>query len=83
MIIRKSKISWLITKNSITAFDRLQATSYNVYELTNRQPFDVMRMKIKNSQPYEYNSWVDILDLAVKQGIKGYGTRLKEEWFES
>lgn len=83
MIIRKSKIGWVLTNDSIIAFDRLQATVYHTYELTNRQPFDVMKSKIKNSRPNEYNSWADILDLAVKQGIRGYGTRLREEWFES
>ena len=71
-----------MTDNSITAFDTLQATTYNVYELTNRQPFDVMKMKIMDSAPEELNSWVDILDLAMKQGVKGYGTRLKKEWFK-
>lgn len=75
-VIRKSKIGWVLTDDSIIAFDRLQATVYHVYELTNRQPFDMMRMKIKNSEPDEYNSWVDVLDLAVKQGVRGYGTKI-------
>ena len=65
-----------MTDDTITAFDNLQATVYHVYELTNRQPFDVMKLKIANSKPEEYNSWVDVLDLAVKQGVRGYGTRI-------
>lgn len=75
-IIRKSKLGWVLTDDTITAFDNLQATVYHVYELTNRQPFDVMKLKIANSKPEEYNSWVDVLDLAVKQGVRGYGTKI-------
>lgn len=82
-IIRKSKIGWVLSEDSIVAFDRIQATIYHTYELTNRQPFDRMKLKIMMSGPEEYNSWVDVLDLAVKEGIRGYGTRLKQEWFES
>lgn len=63
------------------AFDKLQATLYHTYELTNRQPFDIMRMKIMKSKPEEYNSWVDVIDLAVKQGVRGYGTKVRSEWF--
>lgn len=77
-IIRKSKLGWVLTDDSITVFDRLQATIYHTYDLTNRQPFDVMKNKVLKSKPDEYNSWVDVLDLAVKQGIRGYGTRMPE-----
>lgn len=82
MIIRKSRIGWVLSRDVITAFDKLQATSYHTYELTNRHPFDVMRAKILKSKPEEYNSWVDVLDLAVKQGLRGYGTKVRCEWFE-
>lgn len=82
-IIRKSKIGWVLSDDNIVAFDKLQATIYHTYELTNRQPFDRMKLKIMMSGPEEYNSWVDVLDLAVEEGIRGYGTRLKQEWFES
>ena len=75
-IIRKSKIGWVLTDDSIIAFDTLQATVYHVYDLTNRQPFDIMKTTIEKSAPDEYNSWVDILDLAVRQGVRGYGTRI-------
>lgn len=80
-IIRKSKIGWVLTRNTIIAFDRLQATLYHVYELTNRRPFDVMRMKILKSKPDEYNSWPDVISLAIKQGVRGYGTKVRREWF--
>lgn len=77
-IIRKSKLGWVLTDDTITVFDRIQATVYHTYELTNRNPFDVMRMKIEKSKPNEYNSWVDAVDLAVKQGLRGYGTKIPE-----
>ena len=75
-IIRKSKLGWVLTDETITVFDRLQATIYYSYDLTNKHPFEVMKKKILNSKPEEYNSWVDVIDLAVKQGINGYGTRI-------
>ena len=70
-----------MTRDTVIAFDKLQATLYHTYELTNRQPFDIMRMKIMKSKPEEYNSWVDVIDLAVKQGVRGYGTKVRSEWF--
>ena len=75
-IIRKSKLGWVLTDETITVFDRLQATVYYSYDLTNKHPFEVMKKKILNSKPEEYDSWVDVIDLAVKQGINGYGTRI-------
>lgn len=75
-IIRKSKIGWLLDDDTITVFDKIQATVYHTYELTNRQPFDTMKQIVEQSSPEEYNSWVDVLDLAVKQGVRGYGTRI-------
>lgn len=81
MIIRKSKIGWVLTTDTITAFDKIQATVYHTYDLTNRQPFDKMKRIVRKSQPNEYNSWVDVLDLAMKHGLRGYGTRVREEWF--
>lgn len=81
-ILRKSRINWLIQENSMVAFDTIQATTYHVYELTNRQPFDEMKKIIENSSPAEFNNWVDIIDLSIKSGVKGYGTRLRQEWFE-
>ena len=77
-IIRKSKLGWVLTDDTITVFDKIQATVYHTYELTNRNPFDVMRTKIEHSKPDEYNSWVDAVDLAVKQGLRGYGTKIPE-----
>ena len=81
-ILRKSKICWVLQENSMTAFDSLQATAYHVYELTNRQPFDEMKQIIESSRDSEYNSWVDIIDLSMKKGVKGYGTKIRPEWFE-
>lgn len=75
-IIRKSKIGWVLDDDTITAFDKIQATVYHTYELTNRQPFDKMKLAIESSSPEEYNSWVDVLDLAVKHGVRGYGTKI-------
>lgn len=83
MIIRKSKIGWVLTNETITAFDKFQATIYHTYDLTNKQPFDRMKTKILQSGPNEYNSWVDVINLAVNHGMRGYGTKLHREWFES
>lgn len=75
-IIQKSRLGWIITDDSITVFDKIQATIYHTYDLTNRQPFYNMVEKILKSNPNELNSWVDAVDLSVKQGVRGYGTRV-------
>ncbi len=81
--IKKSKIKWVITDNYVVAFNKLQATVYYTYDLTNRVPFDRMKMKILKSTPEEYNSWPDIIDLASKHGLKGHYAKLRKEWTES
>lgn len=81
--IKKSKIKWILTDDFIVALDKLQATIYYTYDLTNRGPFDKMRRRILKSKPNEYNSWVDILDLASKYGLVGHGAKIRKEWTES
>lgn len=80
-ILRKSKIGWVLTPTSIIAFDKIQATIYHAYGMPTRQPISAMRKTLLKSKPEEYNSWVDVIGLARKQGVIGYGTRLKDEWF--
>ena len=82
-IIRKTKINWILTESTIIAFDSIQATIYYSFDVINKQfQFDEMRRIIRRSKPDELNSWVDVLVLAQEKGIRGYGTRLKQEWFE-
>lgn len=80
IIIRKSKISWVIKDVSLVAFDRHQATAYHAFMASTRQPISRMKKKILNSKPDEYNSWVDVIQLATDAGVIGYGTKLRKEW---
>lgn len=80
-IVRKSKLNWLVTDTSLIAFDRIQATVYHAYDTPNKQPLEIMKKTILRSRSDEYNSWVDGVSLAIKQGIRGYGTRVRREWF--
>lgn len=79
-IIRKTKISWVINEESLIAFDKLQATCYNSYMYADKQPFLNMKQTVLDSRPEELNSWVDVISLAQKYKILGYGTRIKQEW---
>lgn len=81
-IIRKSKIGWVVTSNTIIAFDRIQATLYHVFESANKKPLIDMRKEVLRSKPDELNTWVDVISLAQGKGLVGYGTRLRREWFE-
>ena len=81
-IIRKTKISWVITPDTVVAFDKIQATLYHVFENANKQPLARMKRIILKSTPDELNSWVEVIGLARQEGLIGYGTRLKREWFE-
>lgn len=82
-IIRKSKIGWVLTEDTVTAFDNWQATIYHLYESSTKQPIELLKQEVRKSKPDELNSWVDVLDLASKRGLRGYATRIREEWFES
>lgn len=79
--IRKTKVNWLVSDTSLIAFDRIQATVYHAYDTPNKQPLDEMKKIILQSGANEYNTWADVIDLAIKKGIRGYGIRLKREWF--
>lgn len=82
-IIRKSKVSWVITDTTLTAFDQIQATVYHAFETPNKRPLDEMRYEVEHSTPDELNSWADVISLALNKGLRGYGTKLQHEWFES
>ena len=78
--IKRGKISWVISDETLIAFDKLQATMYYTYDLTNRLPFDLMKREVlKKDTP----SWVDVIELAMKYDMVGHGARVKNEWFES
>ena len=79
-IIKKSKIIWIINSESIIAADKLQATCYNSFMAADKQPFMKMREKVLWSKENELNSWIEVIGLAQKYGIIGYGTRVKKDW---
>ena len=79
-IVRKSKISWVIKRDVIIAFDALQATAYPSYGASSRQPLNELRKAILKSNDNELNTWVDAIELTQKLGIIGYGTRRRKEW---
>lgn len=80
-IIKKRCLNWLVSDNSLIAFDRLQATIYHSFDMPNKQPLEEMRDSVLNSKKDEYGTWADVIDLAMKKGMHGYGTRLRDEWF--
>lgn len=81
-IIKKGRLNWLIRDEEIIAFDRLQATMYHSYDIPNKQPFENMKQEVLDSSDDEYATWADVLDLASKKGLIGYGTRVRSEWSE-
>lgn len=81
IIIRKTKINWLLQDNCIIAFDKLQATCYNILNGQNKKNFDLMTNLLAKSSPDEYNNWVDAICLAQDMEMIGYGTRVRQEWF--
>lgn len=81
-IIRKSKIGWVITSDTVVAFDKIQATLYHVFESANKKPLARMKKAIIHSDKDELNTWADVITLAREEGLIGYGTRLKREWLE-
>ena len=82
-IIRKSKIGWVLADSRLIAFDKIQATIYHSYDTPNKKPLEEMKSRVENSKADELNSWVDVINLAREKGLRGYGTRLYKEWFES
>lgn len=81
-IIRKSKIGWVITPETVVAFDKIQATLYHVFETANKAPLARMKHAIIISKADELNTWADVITLAREEGLIGYGTRVRREWFE-
>lgn len=80
MIIRKTKINWVIEDTSVIAFDKWQATVYHCYGTPDKEGLEEMKKIIIASKKDDYNSWVDVIDLAQKKGLIGYGTRHRPEW---
>lgn len=81
-ILTRGKIYWLISDDSIIAFDKHQATVYQSFGCPNRHPFVQMKRLLSSSRENEYGTWVDVIGLAMKVKIIGYRTKLKKEWFE-
>lgn len=79
--VRKTKVNWLVSDTTLIAFDKFQATIYHAYDNPNKQPLEEMKKRVLLSEREELNSWVDVINLAVEKGMKGYGTKLRREWF--
>lgn len=81
-IVKKGKIGWVISDNSVVAFDKFQATCYHIYNSPNKSSLESLKWKLKNSPDDMYGNWVDAIELTQALGIVGYGTRVKNDWFE-
>lgn len=81
-ILRKSKISWVVSDSSVVAFDKWQATIYHTFGAPTKQSIGLMGERILSSKPDEYNNWVEVISLAQSQGVSGYATRIRKEWLE-
>lgn len=75
IIIKRDKVTFYIKEETITVSSNdFQYTSYNVYSLQNRAPFNEFKEKILNSKPPEYSHIIDVVELGVRCGIYGNGT---------
>lgn len=81
MILKRGKIYWKISEESVIAFDTRQATVYHVYGCSNRKPLELMKNKLLFSNQEEYGNWIEAISLATEVKIKGYGTKLQTDWF--
>lgn len=78
IFLRRGKIGWMVKPYSITAFDNLQATVYNIYGAPNEQCLSRMRWLVLNSKEDEYSDWVKVIALARECHLRGFGTDLPE-----
>lgn len=81
MIIQRGKIFWRITDESVIAFDKRQATVYQMYGYSNKKPLEKMKFLLLNSNDNEYSNWLEVIALANKVRIRGYATKLQQKWF--
>lgn len=78
--IKKGKIYWIIEENRIIAFDKLQATSYDIYGFNYKKNLVEMRKQVVKTELGR--DWVEVLTLAVQNDMIGNGVRVNPEWFD-
>ena len=78
--IKKGKIYWIIEDNRIIAFDKLQATSYNIFGFNYKK--DLIAMKKEILKTDFGRNWAEVLTIAMRNQMIGASVRVREEWFE-
>lgn len=78
--IKKGKIYWIIEDNRIIAFDKLQATSYNIFGFNYKKDLIAMKKEILKTDLGK--NWAEVLTIAMRNQMIGASIRVREEWFE-
>lgn len=78
--IKKGKIYWIIEDNRIIAFDKLQATSYNIFGFNYKK--DLIAMKKEILKTDFGRNWAEVLTIAMRNQMIGASVRVREEWFD-
>lgn len=78
--IKKDKIYWLIEDKRIVAFDKLQATSYDIFGFNYKKNLISMKKQVLKTELGR--NWPEVLTLAVQNEMIGVSIRVREEWFE-
>lgn len=78
--IKKKKIYWLIEDKRIIAFDKLQATSYDIFGPNYKKNFVEMKKQVLKTDLG--GDWIEVLTLAVQNDMIGNGVRVRQEWFD-
>ena len=81
-LIKRGKLYWLIKDNSVIVADKLQATVYHAYGSPVRVPIERLK-KIAVTYPTDkLDTWEKVITLTQKLGMRGYGTTVRQSWFE-
>lgn len=76
VIIKRGRVTFYIKDESVVVSNGdFQYSSYNVFALQNRGPFNEFKQRILDSKAPEFSSIVDVVELGVQCGINGVGTR--------
>lgn len=67
--IKRQKINWIIEKNRIVAYDKMQATSYNLLGDNLKRNLIAMKKELQNNEVG--NNWVEVIELASKHHLRG------------
>lgn len=75
VIIKRGRVTFYISSDSvIVANGTFQYSSYNTFALSNKSNFTKFRDRILNSQPPEFSSIVDVVELSSQCGVYGFST---------